>query len=219
MQAFSFQAECQRSVSTRPMRSSSRTARPGGRYQRVGRGLYRLRYYPSSAHEHVVRAWLALRGAGAVVSPDRTLELYDLADVIPDVVHLSVPRSQRGQRPRPGIRLHNLLRPLAPDETRPVAGVVARFRDLVVGALGGPAPRPTGGARRESTPFDVRECWCPGSCRVRDVPILRALAGAMRVTVRRSPRLNSRGKRSTPERSSCLDALRGGQAHPTRPAR
>ncbi len=120
----------------------SHHARPGGRYQRVGRGLYRLRHFPSSAHEHVVSAWLALRGAGAVVSHDSALELYALADVIPDVVHLSVPRSQRGQRPRAGVRLHTLVSPLGPDETRPVAGVVATSpeRTLIDCAARGTAP-------------------------------------------------------------------------------
>ena len=166
-----------------------------------------------------------------------------------------------------GVRLHTPVRPLAPDETRPIAGVVATSpeRTLLDCAAGGTAPeqvelaiaqalartlttpgrlteavapgpntlrdlvaRALGGARPEtyrrnptlSTPFDVRECWCPGSCRVRDVPILRAISpGAMRVTVRWSPRLDSMGKRSTPACSSCLDALRGGQGHRTRPTR
>lgn len=120
----------------------SHHARPGGRYLRVGRGMYRLRHFPSSAHEHVVSAWMALREAGAVVSHDSALELYDLADVIPNVVHLSVPRSQRGQRPRAGVRLHTLVRPLESDETRPVAGVVATSpeRTLLDCAAGGTAP-------------------------------------------------------------------------------
>ncbi|WP_407345350.1 hypothetical protein [Pengzhenrongella phosphoraccumulans] len=77
-----------------------------------------------------------------MVSQDSALELLDLADVIPDVVHLSVPRSQRGQRPRPGVRMHTLLRPLAPHETRPVAGVVATSpeRTLLDCAASGTAP-------------------------------------------------------------------------------
>jgi hypothetical protein len=32
-------------------------ARPGGRYRRVGRGLYRLRHFPSTPDEHVMEAW------------------------------------------------------------------------------------------------------------------------------------------------------------------
>ena len=98
-------------------------ARPGGRYERVGHGIYRLRHFPTSPLEHVVAAWLPLRPARAVVSHESALELYDLADVIPDAVHVSLPRSQRGQRQRDGVRLHTLARPLKADEIRDVAGI------------------------------------------------------------------------------------------------
>lgn len=81
-------------------------ARPGGRYERIRRGLFRLRHFPSSPHEHVVAAWLPLRDAGAVVSHESALELLDLSDVIPNVVHLTLPRPERGQRRRDGIQLH-----------------------------------------------------------------------------------------------------------------
>lgn len=100
-------------------------ARPGGRYERIGRGVYRLRHFPTSPHEHVVAGWLPLRNAGAVVSHESALELYDLSDVIPDAVHLSVPRSQRGQRPRTGVRIHTTARALEPTEVRDAAGVRA----------------------------------------------------------------------------------------------
>src|ERR1700761_3781818 len=80
-------------------------ARPGGRYERVRRGLYRLRHFPTSPQEHVMAAWLPLRDNGAVVSHESALELHDLSDVIPDAVHLTVPRSERGIRPRAGVRL------------------------------------------------------------------------------------------------------------------
>jgi predicted transcriptional regulator of viral defense system len=81
-------------------------ARPGGRYDRVQRGLFRLRHFPSSPHEHVMAAWLPLRESGAVVSHESALELLDLSDVIPNSVHLTLPRAQRGQRRREGIRRH-----------------------------------------------------------------------------------------------------------------
>jgi predicted transcriptional regulator of viral defense system len=98
-------------------------ARPGGRYERVRRGLYRLRHFPSSPHEHVMAAWLPLRDAGAVVSHESALELHGLSDVIPDAVHLSLPRSERGQRRRAGVRLHTLGRPPGRAEVREVAGL------------------------------------------------------------------------------------------------
>jgi predicted transcriptional regulator of viral defense system len=98
-------------------------ARPGGRYVRVRRGLYRLRHFPSSPVEHVVAAWLPLRQADAVVSHASAMELYGLSDVIPEVVHVSVPRAKRGQRPRPGVRIHTIVEPLESWEVRTVEGV------------------------------------------------------------------------------------------------
>lgn len=111
-------------------------ARPGGRYERARRGLYRLRHFPSSPHEHVVAAWLPLRDAGAVVSHESALELNGLSDVIPDAVHLSLPRSKRGQRPRSGVRFHTLEQPPSAAEVRQIAGVpVTRPERAIVDAL------------------------------------------------------------------------------------
>ena len=45
-------------------------ARPGGRYERMRRGLYRLRHFPSSPYEHIMVAWLPLRDQ-ALWSPTR----------------------------------------------------------------------------------------------------------------------------------------------------
>jgi predicted transcriptional regulator of viral defense system len=98
-------------------------SRPGGRYERVRRGLYRLRHFPSSPHEHVVAAWLPLPKP-AVVSHESALELYDLSDVIPDAVHITLPRAKRGQRARPGVRFHTLEHAPGRDETREIAGVL-----------------------------------------------------------------------------------------------
>jgi predicted transcriptional regulator of viral defense system len=98
-------------------------ARRGGRYERVRRGLYRLRHFPSTPHEHVVATWLSLRETPAVVSHESALELYDLSDVIPSAVHISLPRTKRGQRPRPGVRFHTLQHPPTPAEIRPLQGV------------------------------------------------------------------------------------------------
>jgi predicted transcriptional regulator of viral defense system len=108
-------------------------ARAGGRYERVRQGLYRLRHFPSSPHEHVMAAWLPLRDTGAVVSHESALELYELSDVIPDSIHLSLPRSERGQRRRAGVQLHTLNRPPEKAEVRSVEGlpVTAPERTIV----------------------------------------------------------------------------------------
>lgn len=99
-------------------------ARPGGRYERVRRGLYRLRHFPTTRHEHVIAAWLDLPSP-AVVSHESALELYELSDVIPNAVHITLPREKRGQRPRPGVRFHVLTNAPSPGETRRVDGVLA----------------------------------------------------------------------------------------------
>lgn len=111
-------------------------ARPGGRYEHVRRGLYRLRHFPTNPHEHVTAAWLPLRNAGAVVSHESALEMYELSDVIPDAVHLSLPRSERGQRPRAGVRLHTLSQPPTEAEIRSISGLpVTSPERTVVDAL------------------------------------------------------------------------------------
>jgi predicted transcriptional regulator of viral defense system len=68
-------------------------------------------------------AWLPLRDSGAVISHESALELHDLSDVIPDAVHVTVPRSERGLRRRDGIRLHTAHRPPTRKEVQSVAGL------------------------------------------------------------------------------------------------
>lgn len=72
----------------------------------VARGVYRLRDSPSSPHELIVAAWLRTPpSADAVVSHETALELYDLADVIADAVHVTVPRHRR-RKPIEGVVIH-----------------------------------------------------------------------------------------------------------------
>lgn len=100
-------------------------AREGGRYIRVRRGLYRLRNFPTTPHEQVMAAWLPLREAGAVVSHESALELHGLSDLIPDAIHLSLSRTGRGQRRRPGVRLHTLAHAPTQAEMVQIEGVPA----------------------------------------------------------------------------------------------
>ncbi|MGH3499326.1 MAG: hypothetical protein ACRDQA_00255 [Nocardioidaceae bacterium] len=57
------------------------------------------------------------------MSHESALELYELSDVIPATVHVSVPRSKRGQRKRAGVRLHTLESPPGQGEVRIVHGL------------------------------------------------------------------------------------------------
>ncbi|MGH2557707.1 MAG: type IV toxin-antitoxin system AbiEi family antitoxin domain-containing protein [Thermomicrobiales bacterium] len=87
-----------------------------GKFVHVHRGVYRLRDYPSSPREEVVAAWLAVGKHRAVVSHDSALDLHDLSDVIPDAVHLTVPRAVRHPPAIPGGVVHTTTRDLRPQD-------------------------------------------------------------------------------------------------------
>jgi predicted transcriptional regulator of viral defense system len=113
-----------------------------GRFIRVRRGLYRLRNYPSSPHEEVMVAWLAVGKDTAVVSHERALDLLDLSDVIPDAIDLTVPRSKRNLPALPSVTIHTTTRPLRPDDvtTRDGIRLTAAARTIVDTAEAGTAP-------------------------------------------------------------------------------
>lgn len=113
-----------------------------GRFQRLRRGLYRFRDYPSSPYEDVVAAWLAIGAARGIVSHETALDIYDLTDIIPSSVHLTVPRAQRGLRPPAGVVLHTTLHALRDDEIIIREGVrlTTPERTLLDAAEAGTAP-------------------------------------------------------------------------------
>lgn len=113
-----------------------------GRFIRVRRGLYRLRDYPSSPREDVMAAWLAVGKGIAVVSHDSALELLGLSDIIPNAVHLTVPRSKRHLPTLPGVTIHTTTRRLQPDDVMVRNGVrlTAATRTILDAAEAGTAP-------------------------------------------------------------------------------
>ena len=113
-----------------------------GRFQRVRRGLYRFRDYPSSPYEDVVAAWLAIGADRSIVSHDTALDIYDLTDIIPLSIHLVVPRAQRGLHPPAGVTLHTTVQPLRDDEVTIREGVrlTTPERTLLDVAEAGTAP-------------------------------------------------------------------------------
>ena len=117
-------------------------ARAGGRFIRVRHGLYRLREYPSSPREDVIAAWLAADRNVAVVSHESALDLLDLSDVVPEAVHLTVPRSKRYRRRTPGVAIHTTTRPLGSRDVvvRDGIRVTSAERSIVDAAEGGTAP-------------------------------------------------------------------------------
>jgi predicted transcriptional regulator of viral defense system len=104
-------------------RTLSGHSRPGGRFERVARGLYRIRLFPTDPHEHVIAAWLGVGIPEAVVSHESALELFGLSDVIVDEVHVSIPREKRRRHVRPGVRVHTTTRSLRGEDVRRIQGV------------------------------------------------------------------------------------------------
>ncbi len=113
-----------------------------GRFERVRRGLYRLRDYPSSPREEVMAAWLAAGKESAVVSHESALEVLGLSDVAPTTIHMLVPRGRRWVRPLPGVTVHTTADDLAPGEivTRQGMRITAPMRTILDVADAGTAP-------------------------------------------------------------------------------
>lgn len=77
-----------------------------GRFERIRRGLYRIRGFPTSQHDEIREKWLAVGPDKAIVSHESALTLFDLSDNISDEVHLLVPRKHRGLRRPTGVVIH-----------------------------------------------------------------------------------------------------------------
>jgi predicted transcriptional regulator of viral defense system len=155
-----------------------------GRFRRIGRGLYRLRDFPSDSSEEIVAAWLR-QAPDAVVSHESALELLGLSDVIADRVHLTVPRERRRLVPQPGVSIHTTTHPLGDAEVISRHGVrlTAPSRTIADVAAAGLAPDQVAAAVSEAlrrgltTPALLREAARSRGQRVRRL-IEVALAGA-----------------------------------------
>jgi predicted transcriptional regulator of viral defense system len=94
-----------------------------GAMQRVYPRVYRFKRYPSTQHEEVAAAWLAAGKDSAVVSHESALDLWDLTDLIPDAIHLTVPRSRRHLPKLLGVRIHTTQRELRPEDVWVTMGI------------------------------------------------------------------------------------------------
>src|SRR3972149_4247026 len=65
-----------------------------GNWEQVDRALFRIPEWPSSNTEHLVR-WSLWSKGRAVVSHETALSVYDLGDVNPARIHLTVPHGFR----------------------------------------------------------------------------------------------------------------------------
>jgi predicted transcriptional regulator of viral defense system len=106
-----------------------------GRFERVRPRVYRIVQFPSSPHEDLYVAWLQA-GPHAVISHDSALVLYDLSDLLPHRIHVTVPRTV--SRRRPELQLHT--KRLEPEDvTRyeglPVTTVLRTLVDVAAAGL------------------------------------------------------------------------------------
>jgi predicted transcriptional regulator of viral defense system len=114
----------------------------GGRFIRIRRALYRLRDYPFSPEDDVMAAWLAVGKDVAVVSHETALDLLDLGDVIPNAIHLTIPRSRRYHTGMSGVDIHTTTRPLRPGDviTREDIRLTSATRTILDAAETGTGP-------------------------------------------------------------------------------
>ena len=75
-----------------------------GNWIRVDHGIYRLKKFPAAKHEDLMHWWLWSRKK-AVLSHETAAALYDLGDLLPAKIHLTVPANFR-KRPVKNIVLH-----------------------------------------------------------------------------------------------------------------
>jgi predicted transcriptional regulator of viral defense system len=122
------------------------------RFLRVRQGLYRFREYPSSPREDVTAAWLATGREVAVVSHESALDILGLSDVVPEVVHLTVPRAMRYRSRSPGVVIHTTTRRLPKSETVVRDGVrlTAAIPSIIDAARTGTAPEQITAAIRQA---------------------------------------------------------------------
>ncbi len=93
-----------------------------GRIERVSQGVYRIPFLPAGQLGPYMAAALWPAGVRGVISYDSGLELWEVGDVIPAKIHITVPREHRVQREVPAVyELHR--EDLAAEEVTDVEGV------------------------------------------------------------------------------------------------
>ncbi len=87
-----------------------------------------------------------------MVSHESALEILGLSDVVPDAVHITVPRSRRYRRRVPGARLHTTVRGLSPSDVivRDGMRLTSAIRSIVDAAEAGVAPEQVLAAARQA---------------------------------------------------------------------
>lgn len=115
-----------------------------GRYRRAWRGVYRLAHFPDSPRDEVMAAWMVVGREKAVVSHETALQVYDLSDVVPGKIHITIPRGSRagGARTPSAVQIHTTRAPFLPGEVvqRDGLRVSSPARAIVDAAVAGMMP-------------------------------------------------------------------------------
>lgn len=74
-----------------------------GELEPVSHGVYRLTAVPPGAFDQYIAATLWPYGTEGVLSHDTALAIYELSDINPAKIHLTVPRTYRIRRRIPGV--------------------------------------------------------------------------------------------------------------------
>ena len=88
------------------------------KFVRVFHGIYRITHYPASENEDLMAAVLKC-GPQAVISHDTALAVYQLSDVMPGTIHITIPKNR--SRRQKGIKYHTSR--IAPQETTTFNGL------------------------------------------------------------------------------------------------
>lgn len=88
------------------------------KFSHIAHGIYRIAHYPSSENEDIIVAFLK-SGPHAVVSHDTALAIYQLSDIMPATIHLTIPKNR--SRRQKGIKYHTAR--IAPQETTTFNGL------------------------------------------------------------------------------------------------
>lgn len=110
-----------------------------GNFERVDRGLYRLPTVPHAEHDDLIRLALWSRNQKdepqGVVSHESALVLHELTDLLPNRIHLTVPRTFRKPAPT-GCVLHKAVLVDGDIEERAGFRVTTPLRTLLDAATG-----------------------------------------------------------------------------------
>lgn len=111
-----------------------------GRFERIYPGVYRLRIAPIDSRDDLLRAWV-WTNYRAAISHESALALYGLSDVMPAVVHLTVPPGFGRNVPAgaPYV-LHHASTAAGDVTTYDGIRVTTPARSIVDAAAGGTAP-------------------------------------------------------------------------------